>query len=150
MRDIKKDFGNKTTNNGRDAVATESFTVRVDGEVFNVEVILPESFQKNRKSNLVNNPKEQHLPILLEMPVSEPVLPKGEQAILAPMPGIVTNYVKKIGDKVQMGDALVVLEAMKMYNNLYAPCDGVIKSLPFKEGDNVRKYDVLCVIGDRD
>ncbi|MCL2064845.1 MAG: acetyl-CoA carboxylase biotin carboxyl carrier protein subunit [Candidatus Cloacimonetes bacterium] len=124
----------------------EIFEVIVDGEKFKVEVILPASFQKKRKNNLINNPVDINIPPKLELPIVEPVLPKGEQGILAPMPGILVSYGKKIGDEIKMGDAIVVLEAMKMYNNLYAPCDGIIKEMPFKEGENVKKYDLLCLI----
>jgi len=116
------------------------FEVNVDGEKFNVEVTLP------KRTGLKNNPNVKTIPQTLNKPTVEPQLPKGEQGILAPMPGNVISYEKKIGDRVKMGDAVVVLEAMKMYNNLYAPCDGVIKELPFVAGDNVKKYDVLCVI----
>jgi len=69
-----------------------------------------------------------------------------EQVILAPMPGNITRYVKKVGDSVKMGEVVLVLEAMKMYNNLYAPCDGVVKEIPFQPGDNVKKNDVLVRI----
>ena len=86
------------------------------------------------------------IPPTIHLPTTEPASVKGEQAILAPMPGIIISYEKKIGDTVKMGEAVVVLEAMKMYNNLCAPCDGVIAQTPFVAGDNVRKYDVLCVV----
>jgi len=69
-----------------------------------------------------------------------------ETTITAPMPGCITKYNKGVGDSVKEGEAVVVLEAMKMYNNLYAPCDGVVKEIAFKAGDNVRKGEVVCVI----
>jgi len=66
-----------------------------------------------------------------------------DHTILAPMPGIITSYAKQVGDHVKTGEVVVVLEAMKMYNNLYAPCDGAIKEIPFRPGDNVKKGDLL-------
>ena len=117
------------------------FEVSVDGEKFNVEVALPTgmvSASSDKPTKIV--------PLPLQKPNSEPEFKKGEQGILAPMPGSITNYAKKVGDIVKTGEVVVVLEAMKMYNNLYAHCDGVIKEIPFKEGDVVKKYDVLCVI----
>jgi len=68
-------------------------------------------------------------------------------ALKAPMPGMVIRYIKNVGDAVKKGDDIVVLEAMKMENALKAPCDGVIKSIPFKSGDTVAKGVALCVIG---
>jgi len=67
-------------------------------------------------------------------------------AITAPMPGCITKYNKNVGDSVKEGEAVVVLEAMKMYNNLYSPCDGVVKEIPFKAGDIVKKGEVVCRI----
>ncbi len=67
--------------------------------------------------------------------------------LTAPMPGMIISYAKKVGDTVEKGDPVVVLEAMKMENSLPAPVSGTIKSINFNSGDSVSKNDVLCVIG---
>jgi len=67
--------------------------------------------------------------------------------LLAPMPGMIVKYEKNVGDAVQQGDTVVVLEAMKMENALPAPCDGTIKAIDFDSGDSITKGAVLCVIG---
>ena len=67
--------------------------------------------------------------------------------LLAPMPGMIVKYEKKVGDSVKKGDTVVVLEAMKMENALPAPCDGTIKAIDFDSGDSITKGAVLCVIG---
>jgi oxaloacetate decarboxylase alpha subunit/pyruvate carboxylase subunit B len=59
---------------------------------------------------------------------------------------IVKNLVN-VGDAVKAGDPVIVLEAMKMENNLGAPCDGTVKALNFGTGDSVAKDTVLAVIG---
>jgi len=64
----------------------------------------------------------------------------------SPMPGVIVDYRVKVGDKVNKGDILTILEAMKMENALPAPCSGTIKSINFSNGDSVAKGDVLCVI----
>ena len=66
--------------------------------------------------------------------------------MLAPMPGMIIRYQKNAGDAVSKGDAVVILEAMKMENTLVAPCDGIIKAIKFKSGDTVAKGATLCVI----
>ena len=129
-----------------DITNKKTFEVTVDGEKFCVEVAIPHDFIPSSKSNLIRNHEVKNIPPVVHMPVKEPVFAKGEHGILAPMPGNIISYEKKIGDKVKMGDVVVVLEAMKMYNNLYASVDGVIESIPYNSGDNVKKYDVLCVI----
>ena len=67
--------------------------------------------------------------------------------LTAPMPGMIVSYSKKVGDTVEKGDPVVVLEAMKMENSLPAPVSGTIQSINFNSGDSVSKNDVLCVIG---
>ncbi|WP_300674972.1 biotin/lipoyl-containing protein [Desulfoluna sp.] len=70
----------------------------------------------------------------------------GGATLTAPMPGVVLRYEKKAGDKVEKGDVIVVLEAMKMENVLSAPASGTIGELPCREGDTVSTGDALCVI----
>jgi biotin carboxyl carrier protein len=65
----------------------------------------------------------------------------------APMPGMIVKYEKQVGDAVNAGDTVVILEAMKMENALPAPTSGTIKSINFSSGDSVSKDAVLCVIG---
>jgi len=65
----------------------------------------------------------------------------------APMPGMIVKYVKQVGDAVNAGDTVVILEAMKMENALPAPAAGAVKSINFTSGDSVAKDAVLCVIG---
>ena len=65
----------------------------------------------------------------------------------APMPGMIIRYLKQVGDAVNKGETVVILEAMKMENALQAPADGSVKAINFSSGDSVAKDDVLCVIG---
>jgi oxaloacetate decarboxylase alpha subunit/pyruvate carboxylase subunit B len=65
----------------------------------------------------------------------------------APMPGMIVSYAKQVGDPVEEGETVVVLEAMKMENALPAPKSGKIQAINFSSGDTVAKGDVLLVIG---
>ncbi len=67
--------------------------------------------------------------------------------LAAPMPGMIVGYEKEVGESVNEGDTVVILEAMKMENALPAPASGTIKAINYKSGDSVAKGDVLCVIG---
>jgi len=81
-------------------------------------------------------------------PSPAPVEVKEEEtAIVAPLPGIITEYKVKVGDKVKTGDVVVVLEAMKMDVDLPAIADGEIKRINFKVGNRVATDDVLAIIG---
>ncbi|HEA68014.1 MAG TPA: pyruvate carboxylase subunit B [Desulfobacterales bacterium] len=66
--------------------------------------------------------------------------------MIAPMPGMIVRYEKKVGDLVTEGETVVILEAMKMENALPAPANGTIKEINFGVGDSVSKNDVLCII----
>lgn len=72
----------------------------------------------------------------------------GEVSIRAPMPGLVSNVLVGEGAEVQRGQAVVVLEAMKMENDLTSPRAGVVKSLRVSKGQTVNQGDLLVVIGD--
>lgn len=58
--------------------------------------------------------------------------------VVAPMPGIILNVLVKEGDQVNAGDAILVLEAMKMENEIHAPRAGTVKKIHVKEGSEVR------------
>lgn len=70
----------------------------------------------------------------------------GELIVVAPMPGMVLHYEVGEGDKVEVGDVLVVLEAMKMQNSLTSNVAGVVKSLKVSPGTSVEKDQVLLTI----
>ncbi len=74
-------------------------------------------------------------------------LAAGEVPLRAPMPGMIISYSVKVGDKVNTGDLVCVLEAMKMQNSLPAPAAGTIKAINFEPGASVAKDAVILVIG---
>jgi len=63
----------------------------------------------------------------------------------SPMPGLVLDIFVNIGDEVKEGENLVVLEAMKMENNLKSPIDGIIKEIKCKKSKAVDKNAILIV-----
>jgi biotin carboxyl carrier protein len=71
---------------------------------------------------------------------------EGRQQILAPMPGKVIRLLVKAGDEVEAGQGLIVVEAMKMQNEIRSPKKGKVERLPAKEGQAVNAGDILCVV----
>jgi pyruvate carboxylase subunit B len=71
----------------------------------------------------------------------------GETAVSAPIPGTIVRYLVKEGDEVKINAGIVVLEAMKMENEIVAPAAGKIKSINFKPGDKVSGGAILAIIG---
>ena len=66
--------------------------------------------------------------------------------VKAPMPGSILAVKASVGQAVKAGDVLVVLEAMKMENDITAPCDGTVKEIVVTKGTTVNTDDVLVVI----
>ena len=64
-------------------------------------------------------------------------------AVTAPMPGTILKVLKASGDAVKAGDVVLILEAMKMENEITAPADGVIGSLSLAQGSTVAGGDLL-------
>jgi len=81
-----------------------------------------------------------------EAPKGEPASAASGTPVTAPMPGMVIKYDKNVGDSINEGETIVVIEAMKMENALPAPVSGVVKAVNYSSGDSVAKGDVLAVI----
>jgi len=79
------------------------------------------------------------------VPVASATAGEGTE-ISAPMPGIILDVKVSIGDVVKRGQAVVVLEAMKMENDIVATCDGKITSILVNKGDSVNSSDPLVTI----
>ncbi len=65
----------------------------------------------------------------------------------APLPGTINAINVKVGDKVNVGDVVIVLEAMKMQNNIEAEYSGQVTSIVVNKGDTVMEGAVLLTIG---
>lgn len=74
-----------------------------------------------------------------------PTVGKGVK-VGAPLPGTITEVKVQVGDVVKDGDTVVVLEAMKMQNNIEAECSGTVTSVLVNKGDTVMEGDPLITI----
>jgi biotin carboxyl carrier protein len=59
------------------------------------------------------------------------------------MPGLLLKLKKNIGDKVKAGEPLLILEAMKMENEIRSPIEGIVKNIMYKEGQTVEKNSII-------
>lgn len=73
-------------------------------------------------------------------------LHKQEIIVKAPMPGLIVEIMVREGNSVKSGQGLLVVEAMKMQNEMPAPADGVVKKILVKQGQTVNSGDALIVI----
>lgn len=137
-----------------------TFNVFVDGQYYQVEVectsgapvitgIAPAAMPAAA-------PRPAAAPAAAPAPAAKPAaapaaapaeaLAEGEVPLRAPMPGMIISYNVKVGDKVETGDLVCVLEAMKMQNSLPAPASGTVKAINFEPGASVAKDAVIMVI----
>lgn len=71
---------------------------------------------------------------------------EGAAEIVTQMPGKVVRILVKVGDEVKAKDGVIVVEAMKMQNEMRSPKDGMVKEIRFSEGDTVNSGDILVII----
>ena len=121
--------------------------IEVNGTSYNVEV---EKAMKTQKTpTLVRQkavPSTDSHPSVAK--TSNPSAPKGAGSIKSPLPGVILDVYVREGDAVKMGQKLLMLEAMKMENNIEADKAGKVLSIAKQKGDSVMEGDVLIIIGD--
>ena len=79
-------------------------------------------------------------------PAPAAAAPAGGEQVTSPMPGTILSINVAAGDAVKRGQVLMVLEAMKMENEIMCPCDGKIASVNTSKGASVESGTLLCVI----
>lgn len=102
----------------------KSFIIRVNGNKYTVQI------------------KDKYDELLKELGIDNASSKKIKE-MKAPMPGLVVDVRVKEGDAIKKGDALVVLQAMKMENILKSPADSTIKKIHIKKEDTVEKNQLL-------
>ena len=121
--------------------------VEINGTKYSVEV--DKTMQPVKTPKLVRSvsvPSTDVHPAVAK--TSSPSAPKGTGTIKSPLPGVILELFVKEGDVVKIGQRLLVLEAMKMENNIEADKPGKVISISKKKGDSVMEGDVLIVIGE--
>ena len=79
-------------------------------------------------------------------PAPAAAAPAGGEQVTSPMPGTILSVNVAAGDTVKRGQVLMILEAMKMENEIMCPCDGKIASVNTSKGSSVESGTLLCVI----
>lgn len=146
-----------TINGARYDVTIESLRdqvakLNVNGVAFDVEILgaplsegdLPEvAAAADPAAPVAAAPKAESAPAA---PAAKGAAGAGEP-VNAPLPGVVTKVLVAAGQAVKKGDTVVVLEAMKMENNITAECDGTVTGICVAAGDSVLEGTTLLTIG---
>ena len=115
------------------------YKVTIEGKTYEVDVDITEGSNpgvvKNEPASAVNT-----------APAAASISGNGEK-IAAPMPGTIIDVKVSEGQSVKKGEIILILEAMKMENEIVSPIDGTIKQIPVSKGATVNTGDILAVIG---
>lgn len=129
----------------------KKFNITVNGTAYEVEV---EEVKAQAAAAPKAAPKAPAAPAPKAAPAPQ-VAPKkaavaagaGEHSIDAPMPGKIVKLVAAEGQAVKAGDTLLILEAMKMQNEIAADADGTVKTFNVTAGQSVKAHESLVIIG---
>lgn len=86
-------------------------------------------------------------PAVAPAPAAAPAAAADGQKVLSPMPGTILSVNVSVGSAVKAGEVILILEAMKMENEIVAPCDGTVKQLAVQKGSTVATDALLAVVG---
>ena len=154
---VASEYGNKTRITNSDLQSFRFLSRDKDyvsfiykGKRHEAQILDSDDGVKNLKlvidNRVINMTLKDELDLLIDQMGLSAVVDEHGGDIFSPMPGLVIKLLVEIGDEVKKGQAVIVLEAMKMENLLQATSDGVIKEIKTKEGNSVTKGDLLVVI----
>ena len=112
------------------------YKVKVNGKLFEVEL---ESVSENNQTIAA--------PVQAAPVQAQPALGGAGAELKAPMAGTILDVKVSVGQTVNVGDVVCILEAMKLENEIVSPADGVITQVNISKGQNVNNQELLFVIG---
>lgn len=124
-------------------ISPAHLSILLDGRSFNVEV---ERFGKKYQVTTRGEVYEFSVTDEREVITTEKPQAGGRLVVTAPMPGLVVEIMCSDGEQVEAGQGVLVLEAMKMQNEITAPVSGIITGIPIEQGVSVNSGDSLFII----
>ncbi|MBD9224893.1 MAG: acetyl-CoA carboxylase biotin carboxyl carrier protein subunit [Clostridiales bacterium] len=112
----------------------KKYRVNVNGTVYEVEL-----------EEMTGAPAAA--PVAAPAPSAAAAPAAGGEKVTSPMPGTILSVNVAAGDAVKRGQVLMILEAMKMENEIMCPCDGTVASVSVTKGAAVESGTLLCTIG---
>ena len=128
----------------------KKYRVNVNGTNYDITLEVIDAATAQAAPAAAPAPVAAPAPAAAPAPVAAPApaaAPAGGTPINAPMPGSILDVKVAVGSAVKKGDVLMVLEAMKMENEIMAPVDGTITSVQATKGSSVETGALLCTIG---
>ena len=113
------------------------YKIKVNGKSYRVELESIEEVKSEKQVEKVEQKKEE---------APKTTAPAEGKQVLSPIQGTVINIKTKVGDKVKKGDVLLVIEAMKLENDVVSTFDGEVAEILVNKGQNVAAKDVVVII----
>jgi biotin carboxyl carrier protein len=118
-----------------------------NGKSYKVEVLQEEGVTKQYvlkiNGELIRTSYRDNLDLLMDRLGFEKQGSAIDNKLISPMPGLVLEVLVEVGQKVNTGEKLLILEAMKMENVIKVPADGIVQSIAIKKGQSIEKGQLL-------
>ena len=124
----------------------KAYKVTVNGNVYEITLEVIDKAEIGKSAPVQAAPAAPAAPAPTAAPAPAAPVQAGGTPINAPMPGTILKVNVTAGSSVKKGDVLVVLEAMKMENEIMAPTDGTVTSVSVNPGATVETNAVLCTL----
>jgi len=127
----------------------QEIKLNVNGTPYTVTVDQEIKQQPKRTTVISSRPAPQVSPAVggTMQKANAPAPAAAGAKVTTPLPGTILDVFVNVGDAVKAGQTVVLLEAMKMENNIEADTDGTVKEVKVRKGDSVLEGDILVVIG---
>lgn len=141
-KDYKYTINGNIYNVNVEGIKDNIATIVVNGEAFKVEI----DNNTNKEKLKVKLPPTVTQPSATHNSNSSNPRAKYQDAVKAPLPGVISEITVSVGDEVHVGDTVVVLEAMKMANNLETEKSGKVTNILVQAGQSVMEGEPLVII----
>ncbi len=122
------------------------YKVKVNGKTFEVKILSVSETEPLEVGTVKATPAAKTAAPATPSPAAS-VAPASGKPVESPMQGTILDVKVKVGDEVKAGDTLLILEAMKLENEIKAPSNGKVLEIRVQKGATVNSKDVLVVLG---
>ncbi|MCX6167855.1 MAG: hypothetical protein NTX65_00825 [Ignavibacteriales bacterium] len=148
LGDGKVQVGNREVKTDLSQISNNSYVIRIDNSVFE---ITSNKLNSDRFGIVIDAcyfdtvVRTQLQETANDLQKKQSKL-KHHSDVKAPMPGLILKFKKKVGEEIRIGESILILEAMKMENELRSPASGILKQIFFNEGQSVEKDSIILTI----
>jgi biotin carboxyl carrier protein len=145
MREYKITIDGTTYSVDIGRIVDDKVDVVLDGKTYQVSVETP--MRKVSKTPVIKRRHEVMNAAKVPDRTSAPGLVLSVGDVIAPLPGVILKLLVKEGDKVSEGQPVVIMEAMKMENEIESPITGTVQKIAISEGDTILENAIIMKIG---